>query len=78
MRLDGIVGRLVALAVAGVALWGIHAAGSLRERPAVPAAGDDCVAREQAEIERRRAAGEIGAEQAMIARQRAAASCADG
>lgn len=76
MRLDGALGRLAALVVAGAAFWGIHAAGSLRERPATPAQSGDCVAQRRAEIDRRRAAGEIGAEQAMIARQRAAASCA--
>lgn len=76
MRLDGALGRVAALVVAGAAAWGIYVAGSLRERPSTPATSGGCVEQRRAEIDRRRAAGEIGAEQAMIARQRAAASCA--
>ncbi|MCB1882678.1 MAG: hypothetical protein KDG89_01585 [Geminicoccaceae bacterium] len=73
--LDGPLPRLLAFAVFLACCAGIW----LTLPGAAPStgagAGGDCLADATADIERRRGAGEIGAEQAMVLRQQAVGDC---
>ena len=74
MRQGGLLSRLLAFAVFLACCAGIWFTlpGSA---PSTPGTGGDCLALAKADIERRRGAGEIGAEQAMVLRQQAAGDC---